>query len=95
MVCTRIALCMHGAQYIALPDGSTCECLDRYPYFAIVGAIGFTSLYVGGLRYRAEEQHLSNTKDLRFQTSFQIVMVLARSCKSHFCFPLDKTDKFD
>lgn len=78
MVCTRVALCINGAGNLTLPDGSTCERLDRYPYFAVVGTVGFLGIYIGGLRYRAQEQHHS---DIRFQSSFQITMVLVRACK--------------
>ena len=38
-------------------SGSQNECLDRYPYFAVLGAVGFIGMYIGGLHYRAQEQH--------------------------------------
>ena len=86
MVCTRVALCMNGAQNLTLPDGTTCECLDRYPYFAVLGTFGFIGMYIGGLRYRADQQHQRYAKEFRFQTSFQITMVLARACKYIYLF---------
>ena len=67
---SRIGLCTSGAQLIKLPDQSTCECLNRYPYFAAFGGIAFIAIIYGSLRYKAEVEHLSRGLDLRLQTSF-------------------------
>ena len=37
----RIGLCISGARFITLPDNSTCQCLNRYPFFAILGGAAF------------------------------------------------------
>ena len=77
----RIGLCISGAQHFTLTDGSNCECLDRYLYFAIPGTACFSALYVGALTYKADFEHLYGTKELQFQTSFQITMVITEACK--------------
>ena len=67
---SHIGLCRTDAWFITFPDQSTCQCLNRYPYFAAFGTIAFIAIIYGSLRYKAEVEHLSRGLDLRLQTSF-------------------------
>ncbi|OQR94344.1 hypothetical protein ACHHYP_01450 [Achlya hypogyna] len=75
----RLTTCPHGYPHITLPDGSSCECIDRFGVFWSVGFVGFVLLYTSALHYKMYIEPYSATMDFRFQTSFQIIMVMART----------------
>ncbi|OQS01360.1 hypothetical protein ACHHYP_01205, partial [Achlya hypogyna] len=73
----RLGTCPPGYDHIALPGGATCECLSRYGIYWAVGFAGFVSIYSSALYYKTYIEPLATTVDFRFQTSFQIIMVMA------------------
>ncbi|KDO23132.1 hypothetical protein SPRG_09940, partial [Saprolegnia parasitica CBS 223.65] len=75
----RLATCPNGYVQIVLPSGATCACIDHFGYFWVVGFTGFLVLYIAALRYKLYTEPLATTMDFRFQTSFQIIMVMART----------------
>ncbi|OQR94361.1 hypothetical protein ACHHYP_01448 [Achlya hypogyna] len=75
----RLATCPEGYPRIALPGGGTCDCVDRFGIFWALGFTGFVALYVAALHYKMHIEPLATTMDFRFQTSFQIIMVMART----------------
>ncbi|EQC29480.1 hypothetical protein SDRG_12728 [Saprolegnia diclina VS20] len=75
----RMAVCPLGHDRVALPDGSTCDCLDRYGFFWAFGSIGFVSIYSCAIYYKMFIEPTGSTMDFRFETSFQIIMVMART----------------
>ncbi|OQS00732.1 hypothetical protein ACHHYP_02819 [Achlya hypogyna] len=75
----RLGTCPQGLKHISLPGGATCECVDRFGIFWAVGLIGFILLYASSLYYKMYIEPLGTTMDFRFETSFQIIMVMART----------------
>ncbi|KDO24734.1 hypothetical protein SPRG_10268 [Saprolegnia parasitica CBS 223.65] len=75
----RMAVCPLGHDRVALPDGSTCDCLDRYGFFWAIGSVGFVSIYSCAIYYKMFIEPTGSTMDFRFETSFQIIMVMART----------------
>ena len=80
----RMAVCLNGPQYLVLWDGSTCSCLNRYPLFAAIGALGFSVIYFGALEYKSEVEQRGEGLNFRYQPSFQILMVCARASNPFF-----------
>ncbi|OQR97040.1 hypothetical protein THRCLA_07101 [Thraustotheca clavata] len=80
--CLRLAVCPTGYEHVALPGGATCDCIDRYGFFWVseaCGLLGFILIYSRALHYKMYIEPTNTTLDFRFQTSFQVVMVMART----------------
>ncbi|EQC39954.1 hypothetical protein SDRG_02609 [Saprolegnia diclina VS20] len=75
----RLATCPDGYVQFVLPGGATCACIDHFGYFWGIGLSGFVALYLSALHYKLYTEPLATTMDFRFQTSFQIIMVMART----------------
>ncbi|EQC25236.1 hypothetical protein SDRG_16891 [Saprolegnia diclina VS20] len=71
--------CPHGFYRIPLPDGATCECVDRFGYFWFIGTVGFVGTYLSSLYYKKYMEPLSTTMDFRFQSGYDLTMVMART----------------
>ncbi|OQS00733.1 hypothetical protein ACHHYP_02823 [Achlya hypogyna] len=75
----RLATCPSGYLHLSLPGGATCDCIDRFGIFWAIGISGFLLLYGSALRYKMYIEPTGTTMDFRFQTSFQIIMVITRT----------------
>ncbi|EQC29474.1 hypothetical protein SDRG_12722 [Saprolegnia diclina VS20] len=75
----RLASCPDGYDHIVLPGTSSCECVDRFGIYGVCGLVGFLLLYGSALHYKTHIEPLATTMDFRFQTSFQVIMVMART----------------
>ncbi|KDO24728.1 hypothetical protein SPRG_10262 [Saprolegnia parasitica CBS 223.65] len=72
----RLATCPNGYDHMLLPGTLSCECVDHY---GVCGLLGFLLLYGSTLHYKTHIEPLGTTMDFRFQTSFQVIMVMART----------------
>ncbi|KDO25801.1 hypothetical protein SPRG_08744 [Saprolegnia parasitica CBS 223.65] len=75
----RLGTCPTEFSHIALPNGATCDCVDAFGFFWAAGLTGFLLLYASALYYKMHIEPLATTMDFRFQPSFQIIMVMART----------------
>ncbi|OQS01378.1 hypothetical protein ACHHYP_01206 [Achlya hypogyna] len=75
----RLSTCPRGFYHIPLPDGATCNCIDRFGIFWSAGLLGFVAIYVSSIYYKMYIEPLSTTMDFRFQTGYDVVMVMART----------------
>ncbi|RHY58017.1 hypothetical protein DYB38_001340, partial [Aphanomyces astaci] len=75
----RIGTCPEGFAHIALASGATCECVDQFGGFWAIGFGGFVLLYCSAMYYKMHIEPHGTTMDFRFQTSFQIMMAMART----------------
>ncbi|EQC41044.1 hypothetical protein SDRG_02100 [Saprolegnia diclina VS20] len=75
----RLGSCPEGFDHIVLPGGATCECVDRMGLFWALGLSGFVILYASALYFKMHVEPLARTTVFRFQTNFQIIMVMART----------------
>ncbi|OQR98406.1 hypothetical protein THRCLA_06714 [Thraustotheca clavata] len=75
----RLALCPTGYIHLPLTGGATCDCIDRFGISWAIGIIGFVLLYTSALHYKMYIEPTGTAMEFRFQTSFQIIMVMART----------------
>ncbi|ETW09567.1 hypothetical protein H310_00118 [Aphanomyces invadans] len=75
----RIGTCPEGFAHIALPSGASCECVNTFAVFWAIGFGGFLVLYCSAMYYKMHIEPHGTTMDFRFQTSFQIMMAMART----------------
>jgi len=87
---SKLGTCPEGLEHIKLPDGSSCQCINRFGYFWVTGTGGFIILYSCALYYKLNIEKLNTTMDFRFQPGFQIIMAMARTsmCNSYISFSL-------
>ncbi|KAF0685784.1 Aste57867_22392 [Aphanomyces stellatus] len=78
-IMARIGTCPEGFDHIGLPSGATCECVDNFAVFWFIGFGGFVLLYGSAMYYKMHIEPHGTTMDFRFQTSFQIMMAMART----------------
>ncbi|CAK4469311.1 unnamed protein product [Aphanomyces euteiches] len=75
----HIGTCPDGLDHLVLENGATCACIDYFGYFWAVGFGGFVLLYCSAMYYKMHIEPHGTTMDFRFQTSFQIMMAMART----------------
>ncbi|OQS00746.1 hypothetical protein ACHHYP_02822 [Achlya hypogyna] len=75
----RVAICPNGDDRIVFLASTSCDCVDRYGVVWAVGSFGFILIYSCAVYYKMYIEPLATTMDFRFETSFQITMVMART----------------
>ncbi|OQR99482.1 hypothetical protein ACHHYP_06013 [Achlya hypogyna] len=75
----RVGTCPLAVAHLHLLGKVSCDCIDHFGIFWVVGLGCFILHYCGALHHKMNIEPLATTMDFRFQPSYQFFIVMART----------------